>query len=238
MRKTIRKIPNPAPGPLIAGSISVRFLTLMIILILPTSSLARDEPGILAVADEPGIEIPTLTAAPAPKAKLSLFRLELAFGLSSLVVDPDVGEGYGGGLHLGLRLIPRVELEVAAAVGVNPYKDLLGGAAALFLAGQVSLGTNVHILQPEGRFNLTLDAGLGAYVLVQGFQAESWTLGFYGGATFSVKLASWFGVGVRLRYHLFNIASMAGPEYRDLKSFMTIGVVDRLELPAYVAFYF
>lgn len=243
MKRIIDKIRFRPPGPLIAGQPSVRIVTVVIavISIVGTSSraLGRDEPGDPSAVDEPGIELPVLqVAVAAPEARLSLIRVELAFGLSSLLVDPDVGEGYGGGLHVGVRLVPRVELEVAAAVGVNPYKDLLGGAASLFLAGQVTLGSSVHLLAPEGRLNLTVDAGLGAYVLVQGFQAESWTLGFYGGATFSVKLTSWFGVGVRLRYHLFNVAQIAGPEFRDLKSFTAVGVVDRFELPAYLAFYF
>jgi hypothetical protein len=31
---------------------------------------------------------------------------------------------------------------------------------------------------------------------------------------------------------------MAGPAYIDLKSFSKVGVMDRMEIPAYLAFYF
>ncbi len=165
-------------------------------------------------------------------------RLELGFGWSSLLVDPDVGEGYGGGIFIGwIRY--RVGVEVAAFVGVNPYDDRLGQIGSLFFAGALTLGPVVHLTRPGADFSMTLEMGMGGYGIVSPLQGAIWTLGISGGTTIGYRLAPWFGIGLKLRYHLFNLTTFgSGPDLLDLKSVQRVGVIDRLELPAYVAFYF
>ena len=69
-------------------------------------------------------------------------------------------------------------------------------------------------------------------------QDEAWTLGIYGGGTFGVRVFGWLGVGVKLRYHIFNLSTVSGEDLRDIKALNEMGVVDRFELPVYIAFYY
>ena len=102
------------------------------------------------------------------------------------------------------------------------------------------MGPVFNVLDPGGRLFLTLDAGIGWYVIIPPpiLQDEAWTFGIYGGATFGVKIFSWLGAGIKLRYHLFNLSTVAGEDLRDIKALNEMGVVDRFELPVFVAFYY
>jgi hypothetical protein len=168
--------------------------------------------------------------------------VDLAFGLSSLLDDPDLGTGYGGGFSVVYGMRHRLGAELSVYAANNPYKgDLaaLGGFTS-FLAGNVVLGPNVQLTRPGSRLSVTLEALLGVYVVVPPVpvQDPAATLGFAGGATLFYRVTGWFGIGLKLRYHLFNVANIAGPQLVDRKAFEKIGVIDRLEVPAYVAFCF
>lgn len=177
--------------------------------------------------------------APAATGGPSL-HIDVAFGLSSLLADPDVGEGYGGGLAVVYGLRHRVGAEVAVFVANNPYRGSLSemGGFSSFLAGNISLGPNVQLTRPGARLSITLEALIGAYIIVPPVPVQDpvWTLGFAGGATLLYRFSSWFGVGLKVRYHLFNVSNISGPALIDRKAFDTIGVIDRFEVPAYVAF--
>jgi hypothetical protein len=68
---------------------------------------------------------------------------------------------------------------------------------------------------------------------------DTWTLGIHGALSLSVPITSWFGVSIKLRYHLFNLATLSGPPMRDVvKSITELGMVDRFEIPVCLAFYF
>lgn len=193
---------------------------------------APDDP-VAAEPDEPGLRLAALSPA-SSKA----FRLELGFGYSSLLVDPDVGEGYGAGLYFSYAFWKRLGAEVSFFFSNNPYDETLGEIGTAFLAGTIALGPTVR-LTPEGsRFQLNADLALGAYVIVPYFVEDTWTLGVSGGLTLSVRIASWFGISLKWRYHLFNLATLAGPDLRDLKALMKVGVIDRMEIPLCLAFYF
>jgi hypothetical protein len=199
-----------------------------------------DEPGSRSRADEPGGTVerqPSIRSVPAA-SNIPAFRLELGFGLSSLVVDPEMEQGIGGGLYLAYGLHRRVGVEVTGFFGRNKYGGTLGTYGASFLAGDIALGPIFQLTRPGSRFSVTADLGLGAYVVVPFLQESVWSLGLSGGVTLGLRLTRWFGVGLKVRYHLFNLARIAGPELKDMKALMKVGVIDRLEIPAYAAFYF
>jgi len=199
-----------------------------------------DEPGAWSALEDPGLGSLRLrqTGEPAPSGPP--FRLGLEFGLSSLVVDPEVSEGIGGGLNLAWGVHRRLGVELSGFFSKNTYTDSLGSYGASFLAGNVCLGPTVQLTRPGSSFTISADAGLGAYVAyaMYSLREGTWSLGLYGGLSLGYKLTRWMGVGIKLRYHLFNLARMAGPDLKDIKALMTVGVIDRLELPGYVAFYF
>jgi hypothetical protein len=165
------------------------------------------------------------------------FETALAFGYSSLLADPDVDHGYGGGLDFTFGFHPRLGVHVSVYFTTNPYTEQLGAIGSSFLAGNITLGPVVRLLPPQWRTQLNLMGGLGAYIVyvAPGLWQEDWNFGINFGAALSVKIVSWLGVGVRLRYHIFNLA---GGQMKDVKSFTEVGVLDRLELPVFVAFYF
>lgn len=197
-----------------------------------------DEPGALVLLDEPGVTVRDAPASPRLSPRLPMFRLELAAGYSTLLVDPDIGQGYGGGLFLGWGLHRRLGAEASIYITNNPFTGQFASIGNSFLAGNIDLGGIVQLTRPGSRFSLTLDAGLGFYLIVPVLEGNVWTFGLYTGLTFAVHITRWFGIGVKCRYHLFNLATVSGPEYRDLKSFNKVGIIDRLEIPAYLAFYF
>jgi hypothetical protein len=196
-----------------------------------------DEPGLVEVLDEPGPSFDTSRPTIADP-RLPAFRLELAFGYSSLVVDPDLKDGIGGGIFIGYGLHRRIGVELSTYFAKNDYNDLLGNIGATFLAGNLSLGPIFQLTTPGHPFSLTAELGLGGYYIIPVFQQTVWTFGLSGGVTLAYRFTSWAGVGLKCRYHLFNLATISGPELKDLKSFMKVGVVDRLEIPGYLAFYF
>ncbi|MFH1132020.1 MAG: hypothetical protein V1754_11835 [Pseudomonadota bacterium] len=213
---------------------------LYILVFLLDAGLAHaiDEPGIDdSFFDEPGMVISKSETGSAtePEPDLYRVRLELGFGYASLLADPLVGEGFGGALHLGVRIHSRVEIEAAVFAGANSYEGLISAAAPYFLAANVSLGTSVHLLPLSSRFFLTLDVGSGAYMVFSPLDGVVWNWVIHGGLSLGFRFTSWMGVGVKCRYHLFNLA---GPGFRDLNSLTLVGVIDRLEMPAYLAFYF
>ncbi len=221
---------------------------LLSLLLAPTAWAAGDEPGSSSPgAEEPGLRLelagPDASVArrirePAAPAG-PRFRLDFAFGLSSLLVDPDVGEGFGGGLSLTYGLHRRVGVELTLFFGQNPYDGKLGSFDVSFLAGNISLGPTIQLTSPGSRFIVTADLSLGSYLVVgRPIQEDSWSLGVAFGMTLGLKLTRWFGIGIKPRYHLFNLARLGGGELKDLKSFTKVGVIDRFELPGYLAFYF
>ena len=220
-------------------------LAILLLLELAGPAAARaadplDEPGARSVTDEPGttLVVPVDFRSLPTASKVPAFRLEFGFGLSSLVVDPDMDQGMGGGLYLAYGLHRRVGVELTAFFGRNKYNGTLGSYGASFLAGDVTLGPVFQLTRPGSRFSVTADLGLGAYVVVPFLQDSEWSLGISGGLTLGLRVTRWFGIGVKGRYHLFNLARIAGPELRDMKALMKVGVIDRLEIPFYVAFYF
>ncbi len=192
-----------------------------------------DAPHAGRTPDEPG---PSARREAGPGGWGPWFEGQLAFGFASLMEDPDLDPGYGGGVFLTLGFHRRVGLEAAIFFSRFAYAEELGAIGSTFIAGNVTSGGVVRLLQPEGRLQLNLEAGLGGYLVyvAPGLWDGQWTLGAYGGASFAVRLTSWIGLGIKLRYHLFNLA---GGEMRDIKSFREVGVLDRLEMPVFVAFY-
>lgn len=167
-------------------------------------------------------------------------RTEVAFGWSSLVVDPDIDEGYGGGLFITAGFHRRVGLELSVYFAENPFNGKLGEPGSTFLSGNISFGPVVRLLDPAGRLQITLEAGMGFYLIPPPpiLQDPAWTLGIYGGGDLSFRIFSWLGVGFKLRYQLFNLTTVSGSDLRDIKSFQTMGVVDRLDLPVYLSFHY
>lgn len=202
----------------------------------PALAKGPDEPGLQMAADEPGIRV-RAPEAPSPHR----FYLEAGFGLSSLVVDPDVELGFGGGFYLGYAY-GRFGGEISAYVGRNSYADTVGevGSAFVdaFIAGNISAGPTFLITRPDSRVRLSLDFGLGTYAIANPIQQLVWTFGLHMGASLAYRFTSWLGVGLKLRYHLFNLARFGGGELLDRVTLSELGVLDRLEFPVFVGFYF
>ena len=222
---------------------------LIVVLLLPvTARAAGDEPGSGAPPiEEPGIRweiagpdaVVARRGPEAPPAKVPRFRLDFGFGLSSLLVDPDVKEGYGGGLSVTYGLHQRIGVEASVFFAKNDYEGKLGTFDVAFLAGNISLGGTLQLTPPGNRWLATFDLALGSYLVVgRPIQEDSWSFGIAMGMTLGLKLTRWFGIGIKPRYHLFNLARLGGGELKDLKSFTKVGVIDRFELPGYMAFYF
>jgi hypothetical protein len=217
-------------------------LALVFVFAFPAAAIATplaslDEPG-MENLDQPGVFIKQPRLAPSPARTGPRFRVELGFGLSSLVVDPDAQQGIGGGLYVAYGLHSWIGVEASLTAGHNPFKGQLGDAGTSFSGLAVSVGPIFQLTPPSSRFSATIDLGIGAYWIVPIVQDDIWTLGVSMGTTLGFKLTSWFGIGIKIKYHLFNLATLSGPDLLDLKSFQKTGVVDRLEVPGYVAFYF
>ena len=211
-------------------------LLLSLLSTAPVAAEGRlDEPGLPAGPDEPGL---AERFVPAPSFASRGFRVELGFGWASLLEDPEVGEGYGGGLYLSYEFYRRLGAEFSLFFSKNAYEDSLGEIGTNFIAGNLTLGPTVRLTSPSSRWLVTADAAIGAYLIVPVMQDNVWTLGLSTGMTVGLKLARWFGVAVKLRYHLFNLATLSGPDLKDLKALLDVGVIDRLELPVCMSFYF
>lgn len=194
-----------------------------------------DEPGVPSGPDEPGLVVSRAVESGLERP----FQLELGFGWASLMEDPDVGEGFGGGLFFSYEIRNRVGASLSFFFSKNPYEDTLGEIGTSFLAGSLSLGPSVRLTPAHSRIRLTAEIGLGAYFVIPVIVDDTWTLGLHGGLSLSVPITSWFGVSVKLRYHLFNLATLSGPPMRDVvKSITELGVVDRFEIPVCLAFFF
>jgi len=223
--------------------------------LLPTAAGGADEPGISPLIDEPGLmpqrprdppRPPPERRAATPTVKKSAkgsdavgVRLEFGFGLASHVVDPDVEAGYGGGLFLGW--VPTwIGVEASLVVTGNRLSGEVAELAGGFtlVAGNVSAGPVFSLTKPSSRWVLTFESGIGSYIFVSPVQGAVWTFGMYFGGTLGVKIGSWFGIGIKPRYHLFNMATISGPKLLDLRSLTEVGVLDRFELPGFVALYF
>ena len=232
-------------------------VTLLVFLAAPAAALADDDnldtgetdSGVSWSSDEP---FPRQSDEPGLKRRQALapdttsgwgklwFRTELAFGWASLLEDPDMEQGYGGGLSFTLGFHRRAGIELGVFFAANPYSEELGDIGTTFLAGVINMGPVFHLLDPDGRINLTLDAGIGWYVIIPPpiLQDESWTFGLYGGATLGIRIFSWLAVGFKVRYHIFNLVTVAGEDLRDIKALNEMGAVDRFELPFFVAFHY
>jgi hypothetical protein len=201
----------------------------------------ESEPGADGVrprrADEPGLTPRHEAArrrrqapgavAPAPPA----FRIDLGFGWASLLVDPDVGQGFGGGIFAAWGLDRRVGIEIFTFFAKNDYTNTLSLLGTSFVSGGVGAGPLIQLTRPGGRFVVTLDFGMGAYAVFPIVFAATWSLGISMGATVAVHITRNFALALRLRYHLFNLVRVSGPELVDLKAFLPVGVIDRLDLP-------
>ena len=207
-------------------------------LVLLTAAPAwADEPGVgLEGVDEPHTITGDVTPAPVPRTPRA--RLELGFGYASLLEDPDVAEGHGGGLFFSYEMWGRLGAELTVFLSRNLYEDQLGTIGTSFLAGNITLGPTIRLTPAGRRVLVTADLALGTYLIVPIVQENIWTLGISGGLTLAYRFASWFGVSIKLRYHLFNLANFAGPELRDLKALMKVGVIDRMEIPLCMTFFF
>lgn len=191
------------------------------------------------IQDEPGLaDLVDLELAKAGTGQGSQVRLELGFGYSSLLEDPDIAEGMGGGIYLSYEFVNRLGAELSLFLSHNPYEDSLGELGTSFLAGNVTLGPVVRLTPMSSRVGLWLDTAMGAYLIVPFFQDNIWTLGVSGGLTFSLKITRWLGLSLKWRYHLFNLKRISGPEMRDLKALMEVGVIDRMEIPLCLSFFF
>jgi hypothetical protein len=223
-------------------------LSLVLLALGKGAAVASDEPGsTFAETEEPGLrwELPgpeavaVRGAASTPGVGLPRFRIELGFGLASLLVDPEVSEGMGGGISLSYGLHRRIGVEASIFFATNGYDGKLGSFDVAFLSGNISLGPTLQLTRPGGRWLATLDLAIGSYLVIgRPIQEDSWSFGIAFGMTLGLKLTRWFGVGIKPRYHLFNLAHLAGGELKDLKALTPVGVIDRFELPGYLAFYF
>ncbi|MBW2731506.1 MAG: hypothetical protein JRH20_03880 [Deltaproteobacteria bacterium] len=195
------------------------------------------------VLDEPGI---TLQRAPsatpdtdAPDTDAPAFWVRLGAGMSSLVVDPDINTGVAATLALGMRIYRRFSVEAQLAAAYNPFGGDLGEAGHVaFGGGSLSLAPQIELTRPGAAFAVILDTGIGFYYTAPMLQEGSWSLGFSAGMGLEWRIFHWLALGVRARYHLFNITRISGPELIDVKSVQQIGIVDRLEIPGYVALTF
>jgi len=166
------------------------------------------------------------------------FRFALSFGGSSLVVDPDMEVGIGGGLELAAWLSRRFGLELSAFGSQNAYKEGLGDTGIAFWVVNVTLGPTIRLTSPSSEWLVSLDGVFGGYMVISPLQESTWTTGIGGGITIGKQLTRWMSVGIRARYHVFNISHLSGPEIIDIKALRPVAMVDRLEVPAYVAFHF
>jgi len=213
-------------------------MVILVVLCMPTLAAgAVDEPGLAGGVDEPGLF--EQWTAPKPERR---FNLALGMGLSSLVVDPDTEQGVGGGLYFGARAYRRLGVELTVFASHNGYAGQSGnlGAALLdgFLAANITIGPTVELTPPGYWIRVSADGGMGAYVVISAIQEEVWTFGLAMGVTVEARLTDWFGVGVKPRYHLFNLGTLAGDPLRDRVSLQEVGVVDRLEVPLFLALHF
>jgi hypothetical protein len=219
-------------------------LTPLTVKVQASELFSADEPNPYMSPEEPGLTDPrapvaSISASPQKSRPDNRFRLEAGFGWSSLVVDPDVGEGFGVGLYMSWEFFWRLGVEASVYFAKNPYdEDALGNIGRDFLSGNISLGPSMRLTPANSRYILTADLLLGTYIIVPVLQENIWTMGLSGGFSFSVRLFSWFGISVKFRYHLFNLATLSGPELLDLKSLNDVGAIDRFEIPVCLAFYF
>lgn len=215
----------------------VRTLVVIVLLAAPTRA-AADEPGVGGPGpDEPGLSGSVTLAAPASTSPREV-RVALGFGYSTLLVDPDVGEGYGGGIYLAYDFWSRLGVELSVFAARNPYVGQLGAIGTDFIGGNITLGPSLRLTRPGSRLFVHVDLAIGTYLIVPGLQENIWTLGLAGGLTVGLRLTSWLGLSLKPRYHLFNLATIAGPELRDLKALMEVGVIDRMEIPLCLSFFF
>ena len=167
------------------------------------------------------------------------YRLELAFGYFSLLADPDVAEGFGGGLYFAMGLHPRVGVELSFLIGQNAFEGDLGTINnSEFLAGNLTLGPVIRLTPLSWPASITADLGIGFYGIKDLLRQKAvFTLGISGGFTLAYHAFRWLALGVKVRYNLFNLATISGEDLIDVKSLGTVGVLDRFDLPAYVAFF-
>jgi len=177
-------------------------------------------------------------AEPEDQPSSGPFRFAVSFGGSSLLVDPDMEAGMGGGVELGAWLTRRIGLELAVFGSENPYRQGLGDTGIAFWAVNTTLGPTFRLTSPSSDWLLSLDAVFGGYLVIHPLQESTWTTGVGGGFTLGKQLTGWLSVGIRVRYHVFNMSRVSGPEIIDIKALRPVAMVDRLEVPAYVAFHF
>ncbi|MCB9556204.1 MAG: hypothetical protein H6707_08895 [Deltaproteobacteria bacterium] len=215
-------------------------ISLLLLVVLPAGT-GWAAPGSDAPGDsesESSADAPGLARRFAP-AKASHFVAEIAFGLSSLLDDPDVKQGIAGDLRIAwFPGAASFGLEASAAVAKNDYSGSLGQAGTTFIAGNISFGPTMRWIGAGGGYQLSTSFTLGGYLVVPPVQEWSWSLGVAFGGACAVRVVSWLWVGVRLRYHLFNLTSLSGPALLDIKGFQKVGVIDRLEIPFYVSLQF
>ncbi len=206
----------------------------------PATASAAVTDDARAGADEPRLDRRTGTPLNPFDTDGLWCRLELAFGYVSLLADPDLAEGFGGGLYFALGPHPRFGAELSFFVGQNDFIGEFGTIqASAFLAGNLSLGPVVRLTPVRWPVSATAELGLGFYAIKDQLRQDVvLTLGISGGFTVAYHALPWLGIGFKIRYHLFNLANVAGDPLIDVSSLGEVGVIDRFDLPVYVAFYF
>lgn len=191
--------------------------------------------------DEPALwELRRRVVAETPEAGVPWYRLEIGFGWASLLDDPDISQGFGGGLSFAVGFHRNVGIQLSFFFANNEFEEEIGTIqGSEFMAGNLNLGPVLRFRPWGERISLGLELGLGPYAIKDQLrQTVVWTLGIHGGGSLTVHLWRWLAAGIKLRYHLFNLATIAGDPLFDIKAFREVGVVDRFEMPVFLAAYF
>ena len=228
-------VPPPRPGwprqwPARASYTGRDVVALLALLQVPVDPDVPDDP---ALARRLSAET-RLQAAP-PRANVPeprLFRLGLAFGYASPLVDPDLHEGYGGSVDLALGRRLAVELRGTAAY--HRYVEPLDNLGVQFISGDITLGLGYPILLRPG-VRVDALAGLGPAWMTT-WLGINWSLGTVAGLGVEWSLTSWFGIRLEARYHLFHLIELGGAKFYDRRSLREVGPIDRFDLPLGLVF--
>jgi len=208
----------------------VVFLALMQV---PDTPDLPDDPGLARLLRRgPAIEEEAEPPAPFEPEHWPLFRFGMAFGYASPLVDPDVNEGYGGGLDVALGR--RLTLELRSSAAYNRYVDPLDNMGVQFISGDITLGPGyAFFVRP--RLRMAFFGGVGP-AWMSTWLGITWSIGVMGGMGLEWEVNRWFGLRVEARYHLFHLTEIGGEKFYDRRALRTIGPVDRLDIPVGLVF--
>lgn len=189
----------------------------------PARAQGPDDPALARA-----LEVPSVTA-PAPPAESHVhppWRISGNFGWASPAVDPDVREGFGGGLQFAFGRT--VAAELRASAGYSHYEDPLDNAGIPFASGDITVGVGLPLLlRSEGRIDLF--AGFGP-AWMNSWLGVTWSLGTVAGLGAELLVAPSFGFRLEAAYHVFHLTEIGGPKFYDRNSLREIGPVDRFDL--------